>query len=195
VHRAAAVAVAPLVALALPAQAAPTAGPEEAAEVALSLVTSAGRHELSLLVTRPAGAPAQLRVHLRPADGGAPTRLAGALPAGALTTDGGVLTLRAEVGDVPVTVTWREREGAFGVSGGYHEMRGVQQASGWVLAGSAGDGEVSLGDTRCGAPAFAGVGRAVVYETGQVAQPLGAGLGLPLRGLRCFGEWSEVPPA
>jgi len=195
VHRAAVAAIVPLVALALPAQAAPTTGPEEAAEVALSLVTAAGRHELSLLVTRPAGAPAQLRVHLAPADGGTPRRLAGELPAGALTTADGVLTLRTEVGDVPVTVTWRPREGRVGVSGGYHELSSDQQASGWAFVGADGDGEVSLGGTRCGTPAFAAVGRAVVYETAQDAKPLAAGLGLPLRGLRCFGEWSEIPPA
>lgn len=192
-RRPAALALVPLLALALPAQAAPTSGPEEAAEVALSLATSSGRHELSLLVSRPAGGgPALLRLTITGPDGES-RRLAGVLPQGALTTEGGVMTLQARVG-VPLTVTWREN-GGIGFSGGTHELTSDQRASGWVFAGRSTDGEVTIGDTRCGTPAFSAVGTAVSYETEAYSSPLSAGLGVPLAGLRCFGEWTEIPPA
>lgn len=171
------------VALAPLAWAAPVVGPEQGSAAQFRLTTRSGVYTVSLLASTPAagGAPV-LRLRLV-SDSGAVSRFAGALPAGALVTQGGVTTLRTRIGSTPLSVVFRPQLPVITVSFGTVDSdNGL--AEGWTIAGNGGTAAVSIGAVRCTVTVMAS-GAATVVDTDGYGSALRTPLGLPLKGGRC----------
>ncbi|HUR14985.1 MAG TPA: hypothetical protein VM097_10900 [Mycobacteriales bacterium] len=183
-----------LVALVVPAHAAPSVSHETGLDASFTVVSAKGRSVVDLLASTPAaGGTPRLRVRVTPQGSSDVRRLYGELPTGALSSQGGVTTLATRLGGLALRVTWRETPytlaGSFGDSNGEGE-----DAAGWTISGVSADTQVTLGTARCGPATFAAIGDAVAYDTTGFGAPLAQGLGLPSKGLRCFGETSQWPP-
>lgn len=180
--------------LVLPAQAAPTVSVEKGSEVTFTVVTSRGRAVLDLLASTPSqGGTPRVRVRLVPEGTSSARRLYGEVPAVALTTRGGTTTLTTRLGDLSLRVVWREEQYTSATSLGDHDDD-EQGTAGWTITGVSASAKVTLGGLSCGVATFAAVGDAVAYDTNGYGAPLARGLGLPRKGLRCFGEQSSLLP-
>jgi hypothetical protein len=176
-----------------PAKAAPSGSVEIGTALHVLLKSPRGTSTLELLASTPQqGGTPVLRLRLVN-ESGQVVRLAGALPAGALMTSGGVTTLRTRVGGLPLRAVWREV--AYSAAAGFgHLEADDDDATGWTIGGRGGELELSLGSARCRTESGV-VGTALVYDTAGDAGPLSRGLGVPARGLRCEALPStDLPP-
>jgi hypothetical protein len=179
-----------VVALAPLASAAPAVGPEQGSATHFQLMTRTGTYTVSLLASSPpVGGGPTLRVRLQSAAGDV-TRFAGGLPASALVTQGGATRLTTRLGSTPLTVVFHPESPVLTVSFGDVEADS-DLPEGWVIAGSGGTADVTLGGVRCRVTLMA-TGAATVVDSGSYGAPLRTRFPLSLKGARC-GDLPSTP--
>lgn len=192
-RRSLALALAAVSGLVLPAHAAPTGGLEDAASASVRLHSAHGVATLELLATTSSTGAQRLRVRLLDDPNRPSVNLLGDLPAGALTTAGGVTTLRTRLGGLPLRVEWRADTSTRGASLGHLDSDGSQTHA-WVVAGMGAAARVTLGGARC-TTGSAILGSVAFLDAVGYGAPLTRGLGVPARGLRCSApEQTDLPP-